>query len=114
MNRNTLSATTIIGDKVRNPAGETLGKIEDLMIDVRTGNVAYAVLSHGGVLGIGDKLFAVPWRSMTIDFDSHEVLVNVSKEALDAAPGFDKDNWPDFSDPTYTRSIDSYFGSAMM
>src|SRR3569623_2906303 len=62
-----MAADTLQGDKVVNPKGENLGKIEDIMIDVASGRVAYAVLSFGGILGIGDKLFAIPWHALTLD-----------------------------------------------
>jgi sporulation protein YlmC with PRC-barrel domain len=90
-----LSATTIIGDKVVNTAGEQLGTIKELMIDLDGGLIAYAVLSFGGILGMGDKLFAIPWEAFTIDTDNHTFILNVDKEVLENAPGFDKDNWPD-------------------
>lgn len=90
-----LSATTIIGDKVVNTAGEQLGSITELMIDLDDGLVAYAVLSFGGILGMGNKLFAIPWEALTIDTESHNVILDVDKEVLENAPGFDKDNWPD-------------------
>src|SRR6266545_4609381 len=67
--RRVMGASTLTGDSVRNPAGEDLGKIEEIMIDVPTGRVAYAVLSFGGFLGLGDKLFAVPWGNLTLDED---------------------------------------------
>jgi sporulation protein YlmC with PRC-barrel domain len=90
-----LSATTIIGDKVINTAGEQLGTIKELMIDLDGGLIAYAVLSFGGILGMGDKLFAIPWEAFTIDTDNRTFILNVDKEVLENAPGFDKDNWPD-------------------
>jgi sporulation protein YlmC with PRC-barrel domain len=90
-----LSATTIIGDKVVNTAGEQLGSIKELMIDLDAGRIAYAVLSFGGFLGFGDKLFAIPWEAMTIDTENHQFILDVDKEVLENAPGFDKDNWPD-------------------
>lgn len=90
-----LSATTITGDKVINTAGEQLGTIKELMIDLDGGLIAYAVLSFGGILGMGDKLFAIPWEAFTIDTDNHTFILNVDKEVLENAPGFDKDNWPD-------------------
>lgn len=90
-----LPATTIIGDKVINTAGEQLGTIKELMIDLEGGLIAYAVLSFGGILGMGDKLFAIPWEAFTIDTDNHTFILNVDKEVLENAPGFDKDNWPD-------------------
>ena len=90
-----LSASTIIGDKVLNTAGEHLGNIKELMIDLDGGLIAYAVLSFGGFLGMGDKLFAIPWEALTIDEENHSVILDVDKEVLKEAPGFDKDNWPD-------------------
>ena len=90
-----LSATTIIGDKVVNTAGEQLGSITELMIDLDDGLIAYAVLSFGGILGMGNKLFAIPWEAITIDTENHDVILDVDKEVLENAPGFDKDNWPD-------------------
>ena len=90
-----LSATTIIGDKVINSAGEQLGSIKELMMDIDKGRIAYAVLSFGGFLGFGDKLFAIPWRALTIDTANHAFILDVDKGVLEKAPGFDKENWPD-------------------
>ncbi len=89
-----LSADTIKSDKVVNRAGENLGKIEELMIDLQDGRVAYAVLSHGGLLGIGNKLFAFPWQAFKLRVHEHAFLLDIPKETLDKAEGFDKDNWP--------------------
>lgn len=90
-----LSASTLIGDKVFNTAGEHLGNIKDLMMDLDGGLIAYAVLSFGGFMGMGDKLFAIPWEALTIDEENHSLILEVDKEVLKDAPGFDKDNWPD-------------------
>ena len=90
-----LSATKIIGDKVVNIEGEQLGNIKELMIDYEDGHVAYAVLSFGGFLGMGDKLFAIPWEALTMNTEDHTFILDVDKEALKNAPGFDKDHWPD-------------------
>jgi sporulation protein YlmC with PRC-barrel domain len=90
-----LSSTTIIGNTVVNPAGEQLGNIKELMIDLNEGRIAYAVLSFGGFLGIGDKLFAIPWEAFTIRPEDHDFILEVDKEVLGNAPGFDKENWPD-------------------
>jgi hypothetical protein len=89
-----LAASTIKGDKVYNMAGEHLGKIEDIMIDLENGRIAYAVLSFGGFLGMGDKLFAIPWQAFSLRPHEHAFILNVSKEILEKAEGFDKDNWP--------------------
>lgn len=108
--RRVMSAGTLAGDRVRNSAGEDLGKIEEIMLDVPTGRVAYAVLSFGGFLGMGNKLFAIPWQALTLDEREHEFILNVDKNQLENAPGFDKDNWPDMADRTWGSQIYSYYG----
>jgi hypothetical protein len=108
--RRTLSVTSLVGDGVRNPAGENLGEIKDLMIDLPTGKVAYAVLDFGGFLGVGNKLFAVPFGVFRLDQDKHEFVLDVPKELLKAAPGFDKDNWPDMTDREWGRRMHQYYG----
>lgn len=91
---NVLSATTIIDDKVVSTTGEELGNIKELMLDLDAGRISYAVLSFGGFLGLGDKLFAIPWEALTLNTEDHTFTLNVDKEQLENAPGFDKDNWP--------------------
>lgn len=105
-----LSASSLAKNQVRNLQGETLGHIEDLMIDLATGSVAYSVLSFGGVLGMGNKLFAIPWRALTLDTDKREFLLDVNKETLEKAPGFDRDNWPDMSDNGWGTAIHEHYG----
>ena len=107
--RSVLSASTLEGDSVRNAAGEDLGKISDIMIDIPSGRVAYAVLSFGGFLGMGDKLFAVPWAALKVDEDEKCFVLNVDKRTIEQAPGFDKDNWPDMSDVNWGTQISSYY-----
>jgi sporulation protein YlmC with PRC-barrel domain len=105
-----LSASTITGDKVRNPDGESLGHLEEIVIDLESGRVSYAVLASGGFLGLGDKLFAVPWDLLSVDTENKEVVLNVSKEMLENAPGFDKDNWPDSDDRSWMVDVYRYYG----
>jgi sporulation protein YlmC with PRC-barrel domain len=109
--RRVMSAGTLAGDRVRNSAGEDLGKIEEIMIDVPTGRVAYAVLSFGGFLGMGDKLFALPWDALQLNEDEHEFILNVDKATLENAPGFDQDNWPDMADENWASQIYGHYGS---
>jgi sporulation protein YlmC with PRC-barrel domain len=90
-----LSANSMIGNKVVNTEGEQLGSIKDLMIDLDDAQIAYAVLSFGGLLGLGDKLFAIPLEALTYDTQNQQVILDVDKEVLKNAPGFDKDKWPD-------------------
>jgi hypothetical protein len=81
------------------------------MIDLPTGRVAYVVLSYGGVLGMGNKLFAVPWNAFTVDEDEKELILNTDKQRLENAPGFDKDNWPDMADQTWAAEIYRFYGT---
>ncbi|NNF05869.1 MAG: PRC-barrel domain-containing protein [Candidatus Eisenbacteria bacterium] len=105
-----LSADSLKGTKVINKDGEDLGKIEEIMLECSSGSIAYAVLSFGGVLGMGAKLFAVPWRRLEIDTDEEVLRLDVSKELLEKAPGFDKDDWPDFRDHRWHMNVHSYYG----
>jgi sporulation protein YlmC with PRC-barrel domain len=106
-----LSASTMIGDDVQNRAGEDLGQIEEIMLDVNEGRVSYAVLSFGGFLGIGDKLFAVPWDALRLDPDDEVFILDVDQERLENAPGFDKDNWPETGseDDTWLVGVYAYY-----
>lgn len=104
-----LASSTLSGENVRNAAGEDLGEIKDLMIDTASGTIQYAVLSFGGWLGMGDKLFAVPWDAMRLDTANHCLVLDVSKERLRDAPGFDKNHWPDFADTSITNRIGEYY-----
>jgi sporulation protein YlmC with PRC-barrel domain len=105
-----LSATTMIGDKVVNPQGQDLGKLEELMIDLDEGRIAYAVLSFGGFMGIGDKLFAIPWDALTVDTVHERIELDIQKETLKDAPGFDKDNWPETTDRQWLSDVYGYYG----
>jgi sporulation protein YlmC with PRC-barrel domain len=111
MYRNVLAASTLTGNSVRNSAGDNLGAIDEIMIHLPSGRVAYAVLSFGGILGIGSKLFAVPWSALQVDEDKKCFVLDVDKETLESAPGFDKDNWPDMTDTTWGSEIYSYYGA---
>ena len=112
-------ATQLVGLPVFNPNHKNIGKIEDLVISPATGRVRFAVLSFGGFLGVGNKLFAVPWSELRlmpkktaangIQEEDHYVL-NVSREALQKAPGFDRLQWPNFSDPKQTAEIERFYG----
>jgi len=110
--RRVLSASTLAGDTVRNAAGEDLGKVDEIMIDIPSGRVAYAVLSFGGVLGMGNKLFAVPWSALTVDEDEKCFILDVDKQTLESAPGFDKDNWPDMADNTWGSEVFRHYGAS--
>lgn len=105
-----MSADTLKGDAVRNLAGEDLGKIEDFMLDMPSGRVRYAVLSFGGVFGIGNKLFAVPPEALTLDTKNECLVLDADKDSLQDAPGFDKEHWPNFADAAFGKQIYEYYG----
>lgn len=109
-----MRASKLIGKEVKNAAGENLGEINDLMVDLKGERVRYAVLSFGGALGVGDKLFAYPVSAFKQAADKDELVLNVSKEKLKDAPGFDKDKWPDWTKDAYRRDVDRYHGSKAM
>ena len=101
----------VIGKKVVNYGRENIGEITEMVVDTTAGRITYAILSFGGFLGVGDKLFAVPWVSLSYD-RTHDVFVmKADKNLLKNAPGFDKQNWPDMSDPTRISEIYKYYGS---
>jgi sporulation protein YlmC with PRC-barrel domain len=94
-----LSASTLVGDKVTNSKGEDLGKVEAIMLDLKTGGVAFVVVSFGRAHWMpNNKLFAVPWGVLSISFHDKKFILNVSEETLKLAPGFDRDKWPDEPD----------------
>lgn len=108
----TFKASTLTGMAVKNMKDEKMGSIADLVIDAPSGRIRYAALSVGGFLGIGDKLFAVPWKSMVLKHEASGAyfVLDVSKERLQKAPGFSKDHWPDFGDPKFGNQIDKFYG----
>lgn len=106
-----MGANTLIGNDVRNQKNEKLGDIKEIMLDVRTGRVSYAVLAFGGFLGLGEKLFAVPWTALALDTTNKCFVLNVDKERLKNAPGFDKDKWPNMADSSWAQSIHEYYGT---
>ena len=107
-----MGADTLIGDDVYNHEDEELGDIKEIMLDMRTGQIAYAVLSFGGILGMGDKLFAVPWERLTLDTVNKRFLLNVDKDLLKNAPGFDKNNWPDMGSEAWNQQMEAFYGSS--
>ena len=107
-----MAADTLDGNTVLSSDGDDVGKIKDIMLDVQGGRVAYAVLSSGGFLGIGDKLLAIPWSALTLDTDRKCFVLSVTSEQIKNAPGFDKDQWPAMADRTWATSVHQYYGRA--
>ena len=106
-----MGADTLMGNDVYNSDDEDLGDIKEFMIDMASGRIAYAVLSFGGLLGMGDKLFAVPWHALTLDTENKRFNLNVPKDRLKDAPGFDKDNWPSMADKAWAAGVHRFYGT---
>jgi sporulation protein YlmC with PRC-barrel domain len=104
-----VKASSMIGTDVVNPKGDNLGDVKEVVIDPRTGKVAYAVVSFGGFLSMGEKLFAIPFSALVYDSEKNEYVLDVSKERLEAAPGFDADHWPAMSDEKWNRDVYKYY-----
>ena len=104
-----MDAATLKGDSVVNGKGDDLGKIEAIMLDVVGGRIAYAVLSFGGFLGMGNKLFAIPWSALTLDAEDKRFILEVDKDRLENAPGFDKDHWPSMADSVWATEVHTYY-----
>ena len=97
-------SSAVVGSTVQDLEGKDAGKIEDLLVDSR-GDVAYAIVSFGGFMGIGDRLYAVPWNAVILDRDKRTVHVDVRKETLERAPSFPPDRWPDPNDREWGREV---------
>src|SRR5471030_1758154 len=106
-----MGADTLIGEDVYNRQNESLGDIKEIMIDMARGQIAYAVLSFGGVLGMGNKLFAVPWQSLELDTNNKRFILDASKDHLKTAPGFDKDHWPDMAGADFGAQIHGFYNT---
>ena len=105
-----IRGNTFIGANVENPQGQNLGDIKDIVIDRASGRIAYAVVSFGGFLGMGEKLFAVPWGAFSQPKPDKETFVlDVDKERLKNAPGFDAHNWPQMASREWVTSLYSYY-----
>ncbi|MFN0161882.1 MAG: PRC-barrel domain-containing protein [Burkholderiales bacterium] len=106
-----MGADTLLGNDVYNREDDDLGDIKEFMIDMSTGKIAYAVLSFGGLMGMGDKLFAVPWAALTLDTKNKRFTLPVPKERLKGAPGFDKAHWPSMSDKGWAGGVHKFYGT---
>ena len=106
---NLIRGNTFIGADVQNPQGQNLGDIKDIVIDRASGRIAYAVVSFGGFLGMGEKLFAVPWGAFSQNADKDTFVLDVDKERLKNAPGFDAHNWPQMASREWVTSLYSYY-----
>lgn len=105
-------SSTFTGTTVKNAVSETVGKVEDIMINTSTGEASYVVLSvDAGFLNLGSKYFAVPWQAFKFDTHQDDIFIlNVEKEKLKNAPGFEKDNWPSTPENEFLTEVQTYYG----
>ncbi|MFZ6846480.1 PRC-barrel domain-containing protein [Undibacterium sp. RuTC16W] len=104
-----MGANTLIGNHVHNPQEEHLGEIKEIMLNMRTGQIAYAVLASGGLFSIGEKLFAVPWSALKLDTANKRFVLNIKKERFENAPGFNSDQWPDMADSNWAETVRTFY-----
>jgi sporulation protein YlmC with PRC-barrel domain len=104
-----VKASSMIGTDVVDPKGESLGDVKEVVIDPSSGKVAYAVVSFGGFLSMGEKLFAIPFSAFKYDVKENEYVLDITKERLKAAPGFDADHWPSMSEEKWNRDVYKYY-----
>ncbi|MBK8792724.1 MAG: PRC-barrel domain-containing protein [Holophaga sp.] len=105
-----VKASSIIGTKVVSTDADSLGNIKEVVIDPRTGKVAYVVVSFGGFLTMGEKLFAIPFSAFEYNVINNEYILDLPKNRLENAPGFDADHWPTMSDEQWNRDVYNYYG----
>ena len=105
-----LTANTLTGNRVVNHADETLGHIDEIMLDTELGLIAYAVMASGGFLSLGERFFAIPWSTLTLDPVRGCFVMNASKDYFDRAPGFDKEHWPSMADTEWHEDVHQYYG----
>jgi sporulation protein YlmC with PRC-barrel domain len=100
-----LSGQKVLGYKVENPRGEGLGRVEDIMLRVEGGQVAYVVVSFGRVLSLRNKLFAFPWSALHVDSPKKKIILNLDRQTLAKARGLDKDQWPSSADSSWETRV---------
>lgn len=110
MKPHAIRATELTGTNVQNLQGENIGKIQDVMIDTESGHILYTVLSFGGFMGIGDEYFAIPMEALVFSREDDLIKLDIDKETLKNAPGFDKENWPAQPKDEFVNSVYDYYG----
>jgi sporulation protein YlmC with PRC-barrel domain len=105
-----LRSKALFDYRVKSPQGEDLGKIEEVMIDMEAGRVAYAVLSFGGFLGLGNRWVPVPWDAVALRPTEKVLLLNIDKDKLQKAPNFEGTTLPDLANRQWGAVIHTYYG----
>ena len=109
LSNNIVRTADVIGKKIIGVHQESLGKVEELVLDKQSGMVRYAVLARGGFMGIGSEFYAIPWEALDYCTENSAFRVNISKDDIEKAPGFNKDDWPDFADQSWDKSNSEFY-----
>ena len=111
--RKAYQSKNVIGLKVRNSAKDKLGSIEEIVVDIESGTIAYAVLSFNGFFGFVEKFFAIPWSELTLKHDEDEsyFVLDTDRDKLSVMPGFNKKEWPDMANADWDAELDQYYQS---
>lgn len=109
-----IRATKVKGTDVYNAEGEHLGHIDDVVLSKREGRAAYAIMSFGGFLGIGERYHSLPWDSLTYDPERGGYVVSVSRAQLEGAPHYAPGEEPNWNDPRYGAQLTEYYRYPMV
>lgn len=109
-NQNLMPASSLSGNYVKNAQGDNLGHVKEIMVDIEYNRVAYYVLSFGGLMGMGDKLFAIPPEVLRRNVNDNSFTLDVSKDILKNTQGFNKENWPDMADSSFRSTLYKHYG----
>jgi sporulation protein YlmC with PRC-barrel domain len=108
--RELVSAATLSGERVVTRHGETVGNVSELMLDVQRGRIAYAVVAHGGFMGLGERLHAIPWGALRFDAEHGCLVLDAERRTFLDAPGFDKEHWPSTPDAAWHHTLHRHYG----
>lgn len=109
--RRLMNSGTLCSARVVNRRGELLGTVSELLLDVERGCIAYVVMAYGGFMGLGERLFALPWRALELDADHNALILDAERSSFDTAPAFDKEHWPSTPDAQWHRDVHRHYGS---
>jgi len=102
-----VSAASLSGERVLTRRGEIIGDVSELMLDVQRGRIAYVVVAHGGFMGLGERLHAIPWRALRIEGDC--LVLDAERATFLGAPGFDKEHWPSRPDAAWHHALHRHY-----
>ncbi len=111
----TIRASQFMGQNIQNSQGESVGKVSDVVLDASRGKISYVAVTYGGFLGIGNDMHAVPFEAFKFmpdpdDRDETVLVLNVTKQQMEGAKGFNESTWPNFADKAFRDSVDKRYG----